>query len=81
MAMKYAERHRQIGLKIAYYRKLRGMTQEGLSEKLNKSLTHIGSVEATNVERALSLNTLFEIADLLEVPPYKFLLFEEDEKP
>jgi len=77
MAMKYAERHRQIGLKIAYYRKLRGLTQEELAEKLSKSLTHIGSVEAANVERALSLNALFEIADLLEVPPYKFFEFDE----
>jgi len=79
MAMKYAERHKQIGLKVAYYRKLRGLTQEDLAEKLGKSTAHIGSVEAMNVERALSINALFEIADLLGVPPYKFLLFDEDD--
>lgn len=28
----YTERYRQIGLKIAYYRKLRGLTQETLAE-------------------------------------------------
>jgi len=78
--MKYTERHRQIGLKIAYYRKLRGLTQEELAEKIGKSTTHIGSLEAANVERASSVNTLFEIADLLEVPPYKFFQFDEDEK-
>lgn len=26
----YADKYRQIGLKIAYYRKLRGLTQEQL---------------------------------------------------
>ena len=30
----YAEKYRQIGLKIAYYRKLRGLTQEELAERV-----------------------------------------------
>ena len=29
----YADKYRQIGLKIAYYRKLRGLTQEELAEQ------------------------------------------------
>jgi len=78
MALKYAERHRQIGLKVAYYRKLRGLTQEEVAERLDKSRTHISSIEAPNVERAASINTLFEIADLLEVPPYKFFQFDDE---
>ena len=57
----YKEQYRQIGLKIAYYRKLRG-------------LTHL---EAPNISKALSLDTLFDIAAVLEVPPHKFLCFED----
>ena len=30
----YTEKYRQIGLKIAYYRKLRGLTQEELAEQV-----------------------------------------------
>ena len=30
----YADKYQQIGLKIAYYRKLRGLTQEQLAEVL-----------------------------------------------
>ena len=30
----YADKYRQIGLKIAYYRKLRGLTQEELAEQV-----------------------------------------------
>ena len=30
----YKEQYRQIGLKIAYYRKLRGLTQEELAEQV-----------------------------------------------
>lgn len=34
----YAEQYRQIGLKIAYYRKLRGLTQEELAEQVGLTL-------------------------------------------
>ena len=33
----YADKYRQIGLKIAYYRKLRGLTQEQLAQQLGVS--------------------------------------------
>ncbi len=33
MNMKYENDYRQLGLKIAYYRKLRGFTQEQFAEK------------------------------------------------
>ena len=73
----YADKYRQIGLKIAYYRKLRGLTQEQLAEKLELSPTLIGHVEAPNVNKAVSLDTLFDVAAALDVPPYKFLQFDE----
>ena len=73
----YADKYRQIGLKIAYYRKLRGLTQEQLAEKLELSPAFIGHVEATNVNKAVSLDTLFDVAAALDVPPYKFLQFDE----
>ena len=71
MKTTYAEQYRQIGLKIAYYRRLRGFTQEQLAERIDRSPAYIGHVEA------VSLDTLFDIATVLEVPPYRFLLFEE----
>lgn len=67
------EKHRRLGLKISYYRKLKGYTQEQLSEMVDKNLAFIGAVEAPNVNRAISLDTLFDIADALEIPPYKLL--------
>lgn len=41
----YADKYRQIGLKIAYYRKLRGLTQEQLAERLELSPAFIGHVK------------------------------------
>lgn len=76
MKAKYTEKYRQIGLKISYYRKLRGYTQEQLAESVNKSPAFIGHVEAPNINKAISLDTLFDIAEVLKVSPEKFLFFE-----
>lgn len=73
----YAEQYRQIGLKIAYYRKLRGITQEELAEQVGLTPAYIGHLEAPNIPKALSLDTLFDIAAVLDVAPQKFLTFED----
>ena len=77
MKPNYREQYRQIGLKSAYYRKLRGLTQEELAEQVGVTPAFIGHLEAPNIAKALSLDTLFDIAAVLEVPAYKFLCFEE----
>ena len=77
MKEKYFDKYKTIGLKISYYRKLRGLTQEQLAEKIEKNLAFIGAVEAPNVNRTVSLDTLFDIAEALDVPPYKFLTEDE----
>ncbi len=73
MKQQHAEKHRMLGLKIAYYRKLKGFTQEQLAEKINKSLAFIGAVEASNVARTVSPDTLFDIADALEIHACKLM--------
>ena len=78
MKKTYASEYRQLGLKIAYYRKYRGLTQEQLAERIDKSAAFIGHVEAPNINKAISLDTLFDIATVLEIPVHKFLLFEEE---
>ncbi len=77
MKQEYYEQYRRIGLKISYYRKLKGMTQEKLAERINKNVAFIGAVEAPNVNRTVSLDTLFDIASVLEVPAYKLLKDDE----
>lgn len=77
MAEQYREEFKQLGLKIAYYRKLKGYTQEALAEKVNLSTAFIGHVEAPNVKKSVSLGTLFAIAEALDVPVYKFLKFDD----
>ena len=75
----YESEYLQLGLKIAYYRKLRGLTQEQLAEKIERTPAFIGHVEAPNISKAISLDTLFDIASVLDVPVYKFLMFEDEQ--
>ena len=76
----YEKYYRQIGLNIAYYRKLRGMSQMALAEATDLSRTHISNIEAPNMKTSLSLESLFDIAGVLQVAPRALLDFR-DEKP
>lgn len=77
MTEKRANQYRQLGLTIAYYRKLRGMTQMQLAEYVNLSRTHISNLEAPNMPTSISLEKLFDISDILEVPIKDLFEFRE----
>lgn len=68
MDYKRMNEFRLLGLTIAYYRKLRGLTQAELAEATNLSRTHISNIEAPNGKTSISLNKLFDTAEVLEVP-------------
>ena len=74
MKEEHAEEYRVLGIKIAMYRKMRGLTQEQLAEKVDLNVSHLGAAEATGVPRTISLDALFDIAKALDVSPYKFLI-------
>ena len=73
MKTDYPERYITLCLKIAYYRKKRGYTQENLAEKVGISLNFLAQVEGTGTIRGISLETLFKMADVLQVAPSKLL--------
>ncbi len=77
MRAKYRENYIKIGLKISYYRKLKSLTQEQLAAILGCDVSFIGQIEAPNIYKAVSLDTLFRIADALQIPAYKLLYFED----
>lgn len=71
----YREKYRVLGLRIAYYRKLKGWTQEQFVEKVGCSWSFLSQVEANNGEniRGISLPMLFRMADVLGVSVTKLL--------
>ena len=64
-----------IGENIAYYRKLKGITQLKLAEQINISRTHMSNIEAPNMPTSISLDTLLDIADALDIPVADLLYF------
>lgn len=73
------KRYIELGYNIQYYRKHRGLTQEQLAELLDISRQHIGAIEAPNIVRPISLDLLFNIADILEIDVRKLLTFHDEE--
>lgn len=67
----------QLGLNVAYYRKLQGYTQEELAEISGISRSHISAIEAPNIVHNVSLEVLFNIANALKIDSYKLLEFRE----
>jgi len=67
----------KIGLKISYYRKLAGMTQEELAEACALSAGYISQLEAPNCYFCPSLKTLFLIGEALHVSAAKLLDIED----
>lgn len=73
MKTEYSVRYLMLGLKIAYYRKKAGYTQETFAEKIGKSINFLAQVEGPGTTRGVSLETLFKIADVLKISPSKLL--------
>lgn len=69
------ERMENLSFAIGYYRKKKGITQERLAEALGISRQHLASVEAPGMNRGISLELLFNIAEVLEIEPYLLLKF------
>ena len=75
MENKYAEQYIRFGLKVQYYRKLRGMTQEAFADKIGISWSFVAKIESPTRPFGVSMETLFKIAEALDVPVAK--LFED----
>ena len=75
MRAEYKDCYKNIGLNIAYYRKLKDYTQEVLAENIDVDQTHISKIEVASV--GISLDTLFDLAKALEVAPHKLLEFRD----
>ena len=73
MKTEFPDRYITLGLKIAYYRKKAGYTQETFAELIGKSVNFVGQIEGTGTIRGVSLETLFKMAQVLNISPSKLL--------
>ena len=66
---KREEYYVRLGLNIALQRKLKKMTQADLADKVGISRTHLSNIEAMNTITSVSLDVIFDIADVLNIEP------------
>ena len=70
---KNRDRFIQLGISIAAWRKIRGISQEQLAEKAHVSRSHISYIEAPNLAYSFSLEVLYNICDALDITPEDLL--------
>ena len=80
MDEKRERQFRELGLTISYYRKLKGLTQLQLANAVGLSRTHISNIEAPRINTSLSLESLFDIADALDIQPRDLFNFREQQQ-
>ena len=75
-AFDHSERIENLSYAIGYYRRKKGLSQEQLAEAVGISRQHLAAVEASGMNRGLSLDLLFNIAATLEIEPYLLFKFK-----
>lgn len=70
------EKYKRIGLNVAFYRKIKGLTQVQLAEKVGISRTHISNIEAPNMVTPVSMELVFNLSDVLEIPVSALFKFD-----
>lgn len=71
---------RLIGAKVAYYRKIRNLTQEELSRNSNISVSVLRKIEQGRYNDNIPLASLIDISQGLSVEVYLLIKFNNMEK-
>ena len=72
--------YKQIGNKVAYYRKLRNLTQDQLADRVSISVSSISKLERGKYNNNIPLSMLIMIAEGLKIDVSLLVTFDEREK-
>ena len=75
--MTYGEKLIALGLNIAYYRKLRLLTQEKLAEKADVSISTIRKLENPNMFTGVTFEKICRLAAALDITESELLDFRK----
>ena len=76
----YSFIYKQIGNKVAYYRKMRNLTQDELADRVNISVSSISKLERGKYNNNIPLSMLIMIAEGLRIDVSMLVTFDEREK-
>ena len=66
---------RNIGFRVQFFRKMRGLSQEELAERCGLSYSTVSHIESTS-SYPFSMVALYRIARALDIEPYQLLKFD-----
>lgn len=72
--------YKQIGNKVAYYRRMRGLTQEELARRISISVSSLSKVERGGYNHNVPMSMLIAIAKGLHIELSTLVTFSADEK-
>ena len=72
--------YKQIGNKVAYYRKLRNLTQDELADRVNISVSSLSKLERGKYNNNIPLSMLIMIAEGLRIDVSMLVTFDDREK-
>lgn len=72
--------YKQIGNKVAYYRKMRNLTQDELADRVNISVSSLSKLERGKYNNNIPLSMLIMIAEGLRIDVSMLVTFDEREK-
>ena len=72
--------YKQIGNKVAYYRKMRNLTQDELADRVNISVSSLSKLERGKYNNNIPLSMLIMIAEGLRIDVSMLVSFDEREK-
>lgn len=67
--------YRKLGIRVTYFRKQKGLSQQNVADLLNTESAYVSKVERGDV--GLTLDSLCKIARALGVPAYSLLDFRD----
>ena len=67
MDKRHEDSYKKLKFNITYIRKMQGLSQMQLAERIGISRTHMSNIEAPNMNTGISLEILFDIADTLGI--------------
>ena len=77
MDKRHENTYKKLKFNITYTRKMQGLSQLQLAEKIGISRTHMSNIEAPNGDVGLSLDVLLDIADALGISIGKLFEFRD----
>ena len=72
--------YKQIGNKVAYYRKMRNLTQDELADRANISVSSLSKLERGKYNNNIPLSMIIMIAEGLRIDVSLLVTFDEREK-